>query len=334
MTLATSSDSESNDCGLCDQPTNKANELKCERCSSKYHLSCTSLPVFELLKYFKHNKRKFQCEKCIIETNKNEYDKLKSTVKIQNNNPMEKEKVQLMKSIRNLEEELQQQEERIRSLEKENRELRRCKVDLVNGMNTYEEELKRKERKIEELERHHKNEREGNAVKLEESSDSEDEDDEDITAQDELCTNETLKHIMKKIEELERKIDSKQKKEEKPFPIGYEKTTNEENVIKLWQEKPSVRCYFCGKPGHIIRNCYRRQNQHNFNNYGNYRRYQNQQYNYKSYHNRQYNNYRPSQPMYRPSQNDQSTYHNGNNKPNYQPNYQSQNIGYRPYHRF
>lgn len=251
-------------CGKCGKNCEKTDQedsqvLVCDKCDKRYHLNCTDLPPYELLKYLnKHNfKRKYVCFICVSEMMPREYHRLSQNTTTQStcgNCPeLRGENKNLLKRIATLEEQLKKEEKKregmLESLElmegelmsgrrrvEELTELReRCleeqekqsreRRELLRSLTAFEEEMKNQDEKIRELESR-RTEPEG---KRRSSSGNE---------HPPNCIAAALSKMNTKIEEMEKKMDG----------------------ITQQQARKVPTCYYCGKVGHISRNCFKQRN--------------------------------------------------------------------------
>ena len=55
-------------CSTCEEEVTIERTITCEKCKNEYHITCTELPTYELIKYFKKNiyKRKYTCKDCVL----------------------------------------------------------------------------------------------------------------------------------------------------------------------------------------------------------------------------------------------------------------------------
>ena len=73
-------------CNVCLKPASDEECITCDKCSEDCHLTCSDLPAYELVKYFKKNlyKRKYMCCHCVEKIHPNDVKRINVTNKKHN----------------------------------------------------------------------------------------------------------------------------------------------------------------------------------------------------------------------------------------------------------
>lgn len=263
------------DCEACGKTRQLEDNLTCSKCKKYFHFSCTELPNYELVKYYKTNlyKRKYICPICINNLHPRDLHNItQNRLQKKDEDKCEEEEES---NIKNLTIELHDREEEIFLAKKkmdeakrENEYLRKCneklKEELIKNDNKItelvkeldaiqqrattqeaclEQELKNT-RQRQELQREEVSEELRKAVRSETS-----------TIIDSLhAMNERLERLEKMTEEPEgEEVNQPEEETEQPNRPQQRQPTN------IPARRPPPNCYNCGKLGHLARQCYFRQ---------------------------------------------------------------------------
>ena len=248
--------------------------LKCDKCKDSFHIFCVELPDYELLKYLKHNnKRKFQCKNCIESLYPSELQHITKHTKnrihsesttqnteiIEERNKYQRKSEDLIKIAGALRTEIEESATKIQALE-QNLARSECELTLAY------ENIRRLERELNEERR---------ITNFNNKSDDSDDDEETEPEDENDKIMEKLCKISEKVDQIERQQkqmnekqqqqqhqleEQRQLEKQRQQELQVEHRQQEDNQHR-WQppQQPirrNITCFYCGRRGHPMRNCY------------------------------------------------------------------------------
>ena len=233
------------ECGECHKTIASDNMIDCDKCPCYYHLSCTGLPAYELVKYTKKNlyKRKYACKKCVEKLHPADTHKIEEII----NKATEEEQRRMETDLRKTNEEYKEEIERLNA--------------KVNELKTRIEKEEEEEEEEEEARSAPPSiapsDYEAQLRELVSSIVTE-----KLEEQKSAGLGEQINNRLSKIEERltgdsakEHKEKEHKEKEGKAAPP--QKPKLQRPPLSHPPSRPPT-CYSCGKPGHISINCYSR----------------------------------------------------------------------------
>ena len=271
-------------CETCGKEQQIEDCLTCSKCDKAFHMSCTELPTYELVKYAKRNlyRRKYICRICVEKLHPSDTANIIQN-RLINNKSGDQDSDEYLKRLQELSNELKCKEKNEEDLKREVEKLRQEEKKLT-------EEVERKDKQVRNVMKELQRSNDHRAMLQEQVSSLQKRNERQKEKEEKEKEEELRKTIREETKEIEGALKELNKRLARVENAAVEEncrpTSEEPAASKQMTQHPGgpqrgsftygrrsqgrgPRCFGCGRLGHIVRNCYqqqRRYTQYRYNN--------------------------------------------------------------------